>query len=318
MFRKTGASRLTAAFLTAALLAQTIFVIPAFASAKSNQYDRKLQLVTEKLYEDKETVDAVKALDKAVAIISVSDGKSRAKSFSATTGSLSASLEKVSEKAKASGITPKWLKLEVVTAVEQTKYSDFTAEVMGKRGGSFRRGISFNDYFGRVITESELNANGLIDYETGKLKLTEVNSFLKFLGKKQLDKIPSTLYIFDTASYFTENTAYAEKLTLKLDLSKYSGKEYKVLVYRNNKVEELSIDQKLIASKEIEDLVPFAVLTKKSALSQAATDIKNKVNKTVDKVKTGDTSDLLLWVEILIVAGAASAGILYWRKKKAN
>ena len=64
MFRKTGASRLTAAFLTAALLAQTIFVIPAFASAKSNQYDRKLQLVTEKLYEDKETVDAVKALDK--------------------------------------------------------------------------------------------------------------------------------------------------------------------------------------------------------------------------------------------------------------
>ncbi len=212
MFRKKGASRLTAAFLTAALLAQTIFVIPAFASAKSNQYDRKLQLVTEKLYEDKETVDAVKALDKAVAIISVSDGKSRAKSFSATTGSLSASLEKASEKAKASGITPKWLKLEVVTAVEQKKYSDFTAEVMGKRGGSFRRGIAFNDYFGRVITEGELNANGLIDYETGKLKLTEVNSFLKFLGKKQLDKIPSTLYIFDTSSYFTENTAYAEKL----------------------------------------------------------------------------------------------------------
>ena len=210
MFRKTGASKLTAAFLTAALLAQTIFVIPAFASAKSNQYDRKLQLVTERLYEDKETVDAVKALDKAVAIISVSDGKTKAKSFSATTGSLSASLENASEKAKASGITPKWLKLEVVTDIEQMKYSDFTAEVMGKRSGSFRKGIAFNDYFGRVITEAELNSNWLIDYETGKLKLKEVNSFLKFIGKKQLDKIPSTLYIFDTASYFTENTAYAE------------------------------------------------------------------------------------------------------------
>lgn len=212
MFRKKGASKLTAAFLTAALLAQTIFVIPAFASAKSNQYDRKLQLVTERLYEDKETVDAVKALDKAVAIISVSDGKTKAKSFSATTGSLSASLEKASEKAKASGITPKWLKLEVVTDVEQMKYSDFTAKTMGKRSGSFRKGIAFNDYFGRVITEAELNSNGLIDYETGKLKLKEVNSFLKFIGKKQLDKIPSTLYIFDTASYFTENTAFAEKI----------------------------------------------------------------------------------------------------------
>ena len=95
-----------------------------------------------------------------------------------------------------------------------------------------------------------------------------------------------------------------ETLKLKLDLSKYRGKDYKVLVYRNDKVEELAINQQMIASKEVEELAPFAVLAKKSILSQV--------------VKTGDTSNLLLWLGIFILAGSASAGILYWRRKKAS
>lgn len=206
--------------------------------------------------------------------------------------------------------------------------------VEGKEGMcSWTRSDSKNLRYPKILSslvlEKELTneAKGLtvkgLMHKDAKLQLTELdkkNEVYKSFQKYVEDSDKQILYCGDPMLVYEDGqpAAYAEKLTLKLDLSKYSGKDYKVLVYRNNKVEELSIDQKLIASKEIEDLVPFAVLTKKSALSQAATDIKNKVNKTVDKVKTGDTSDLLLWVGILILAGAASAGILYWRKKKAN
>ena len=45
-------------------------------------------------------------------------------------------------------------------------------------------------------------------------------------------------------------SAYEGNLNVKLDLSKYRGKGYKVLVYRNNQIEELEIDKQMIASKD--------------------------------------------------------------------
>ena len=51
---------------------------------------------------------------------------------------------------------------------------------------------------------------------------------------------------------------YEGNLNVKLDLSKYRGKGYKVLVYRNNQIEELEIDKQMIASKDVEEMVPFA------------------------------------------------------------
>ena len=76
---------------------------------------------------------------------------------------------------------------------------------------------------------------------------------------------------------------YEGNLNVKLDLSKYRGKGYKVLVYRNNQIEELEIDKQMIASKDVEEMVPFAVLAEKSEISKAVDHIK-------DTVKTGDNS----------------------------
>ena len=108
--------------------------------------------------------------------------------------------------------------------------------------------------------------------------------------------------------------AYEETLKVKLDLSKYSGKDYKVLVYRNKQVEEMAIDKQMIASKEVEELVPFVVLAKNSTSSQTGTGNNQKV----DHVRTGDTSNLFLWIGLLMAAGTVSVGILFWRKKKVN
>ena len=104
---------------------------------------------------------------------------------------------------------------------------------------------------------------------------------------------------------------YEGNLNVKLDLSKYRGKGYKVLVYRNNQIEELKIDKQMISSKEVEEMVPFAVLAEKSEISKAVDHIK-------DTVKTGDNSSVLLLLCIVVVAGSVAGGVIYWRKKKAK
>lgn len=87
-------------------------------------------------------------------------------------------------------------------------------------------------------------------------------------------------------------------------------KGYKVLVYRNNQIEELEIDKQMIASKDVEEMVPFAVLAEKSEISKAVDHIK-------DTVKTGDNSSVILLFGI-VVAGIVAGGVIYWRKKKAK
>ena len=173
-----------------------------------------------------------------------------------------------------------------------------------------------------LITEVELvNASrgltvkGMMHKDT-KLQLNELDkkndiyqAFKKYAQKT--DK--QVLYSAEpTLVYGDEQPApYEGNLNVKLDLSKYRGKGYKVLVYRNNQIEELEIDKQMIASKDVEEMVPFAVLAEKSELSKAVDHIK-------DTVKTGDNSSVILLLCIVVVAGSVAGGVIYWRKKKAR
>ncbi|MGN0404629.1 MAG: LPXTG cell wall anchor domain-containing protein [Bariatricus sp.] len=159
-----------------------------------------------------------------------------------------------------------------------------------------------------TIASKGLTVKGLMHKDT-QLQMTELdkkNEVYQAFKKYAENSDKQILYCGEPTLVYEDGqpAAYEEILKVKLELSKYRGKDYKVLVYRNDKVEEVAINQQMIASKEVEELIPFAVLTKKSILSQV--------------VKTGDTSNLFLWVGILIAAGAVSAGILFWRRKKAN
>lgn len=173
-----------------------------------------------------------------------------------------------------------------------------------------------------LITEVELvNASrgvtvkGMMHKDT-KLQLNELDkkndiyqAFKKYAEKA--DK--QVLYSAEpTLVYGDEQPApYEGNLNVKLDLSKYRGKGYKVLVYRNNQIEELEIDKQMIASKDVEEMVPFAVLAEKSELSKAVDHIK-------DTIKTGDNSSVILLLCIVVVAGSVAGGVIYWRKKKAK
>ena len=171
-----------------------------------------------------------------------------------------------------------------------------------------------------LITEVELvNASrgltvkGMMHKDT-KLQLNELDkkndiyqAFKKYAQKT--DK--QVLYSAEPTLVYEDGqpSAYEGNLNVKLDLSKYRGKGYKVLVYRNNQIEELEIDKQMIASKDVEEMVPFAVLAEKSELSKAVDHIK-------DTVKTGDNSSVILLLCIVVVAGIVAGGVIYWRKKK--
>lgn len=173
-----------------------------------------------------------------------------------------------------------------------------------------------------LITEVELvNASrgltvkGMMHKDT-KLQLNELDkkndiyqAFKKYAQKT--DK--QVLYSAEPTLVYEDGqpSAYEGNLNVKLDLSKYRGKGYKVLVYRNNQIEELEIDKQMIASKDVEEMVPFAVLAEKSELSKAVDYIK-------DTIKTGDNSSVILLLCIVVVAGSVAGGVIYWRKKKAR
>lgn len=182
------------------------FTVPASAAAKTEErYDRRMAQLVRLLERDG---DAVGESENPAVFLSVSDGTSRAVTVYAKAGSLSATLGKVLEKAKGTGLYPKWLKLDVVTKTEEISYGEFREKyAKEKRGGSFRKGIAFNDYFGRALLESQLNSGGFLSYETGGLDLEKLNTYFRENGKKQLEKIPDTLYLFETRGYFTDGHA---------------------------------------------------------------------------------------------------------------
>ena len=171
-----------------------------------------------------------------------------------------------------------------------------------------------------LITEVELvNASkgvtvkGMMHKDT-KLQLNELekkNDIYQAFKKYAQKTDKQVLYSAEPTLVYGDGqpAPYEGNLNVKLDLSKYRGKGYKVLVYRNNQIEELEIDKQMIASKDVEEMVPFAVLAEKSEISKAVDHIK-------DTVKTGDNSSVLLLFGIVVVAGIVAGGVIYWRKKK--
>jgi len=206
--------RITAAAIVMFITVQCVFALPAEAiNVTDYMYNRKYTLVTNLLRDDSETLAAIKELGRTVAFMSVSDGKCRAKVFAAQSETLSTALYSAFTRAKASGITPKWFKLDVVVSEEDVTYAKFRADNSGKYIGSMRSGIAFDKKYVAALLEAQINSAGMIDYEkTGKIDFTKVNEALKESGMTALRTVPEKFTLFRTQGYFAENTAYAMKL----------------------------------------------------------------------------------------------------------
>lgn len=195
-------------FFMAVVISVTCLCIPAAAKTLDESYDERMEQISALIADDSDTVEAVEKLGRAVVYISVSDGESRAVTVWSSTKRLSSALSKALVKAKNTGLEPKWFRVEVVTGYEKMSYSDFKTLVQGKKGSSLREGVSFKDTFGLSIPDSHINAEGMLDYETGELDLEKVNAYFKRNKKKQLTEIPESLIVFSSQSYFSDGSAY--------------------------------------------------------------------------------------------------------------
>ena len=220
----------------------------------NGRYNLKYKLVYDEFMKDTETLEEVGKLDRKVVFISVSDGEQQAKTVCGTGKKLETALERAFTKARATDVTPLWFKLDVVTRVEEKSYTDFKTAYAGSVGGSLRQGIAFNDYFGRALLETQINSNGWLSYETGELDLEAINKHFRRTGKKQLEKIPGNLYLFNTQSYFTDsiNTAY------KLTTGKFSNSGRRTYVMNKERLEAIAeVSSHYLADMVGEDGNPF-------------------------------------------------------------
>lgn len=201
-------SKRIVSFFMAMVIGVTCFCIPAAAKTPGEKYDERMEQIVGLILNDNDAVGAVERLGRAVVYISVSDGESRAHTVWSSTNRLSTALNKVLIKAKNTGIDPEWLRVEIVTGYETVSYSEFKELVKKQTGSGMRKGVSFKETFGLSIPDAHINADGMLNYETGELDLKKVNAYFKSSGKKQLAEIPENIIIFDSQSYFSDGSAY--------------------------------------------------------------------------------------------------------------
>ncbi len=209
MFRK-----LTAVFLIAVIAFSGILSVPANAAhARGSLYLARGHLLTDMLMKDTETLDAVKEMGRAVVFFSVSDGNTRAKVYSSQAKDIPTAVNNAFSRAVKSGITPKWLKLDIAVSCREITYPEFAETYKDAKQDSMREAVAFNSYCGTALLEAQINSRGMLDYTTGRLDLTKVNAELSRMGKKKLASIPGKLYLLKMQGYFAENNSYAYKLT---------------------------------------------------------------------------------------------------------
>lgn len=119
---------------------------------------------------------------------------------------------------------------------------------------------------------------------------------------------------------------YDGLLKLSVDAKKYAGKGYKLLVYRDGKVDEVTLDTDQLSSLDVEELPVFAVISSEDAQAgkDPASDPKNPAGndgkdtgaKNTASVKTADTNAVMGWSLVLLLAAVCAGGCMGYRRKR--
>ena len=137
---------------------------------------------------------------------------------------------------------------------------------------------------------------------------------------------------------------YQGSLNLQIDLAKYSGRNFRVLVYQNGAVRELTINGENLAAFEADELAPFAVLAENtdqsgnngsdnsgndgsgntgntasdsSAVKPNGGDNASSTDtKKLTSAKTGDGNHVVLWGIVFAAAAGAAVISIGCRRKK--
>lgn len=147
--------------------------------------------------------------------ISVCDGTARASVYTGTGSTVDEAwddaVERAGEALEESGLSPKWVKADVVCQSETVPAEELDRAVLASRHEFFRYGAAFDGGFQTALLEAELNGAKIYDYENGGLDLSYLNNYLKKAGRDTLEALPGSYTIFQCMGWLCDEdkTVYA-------------------------------------------------------------------------------------------------------------
>jgi len=184
-------------------------------------FSEKIELIYKTIFTEKypdnsfaELFDPSELNSRYVTFISITDKTQRAKVITGNgispEKSWESALENSEEYIKNGGMSPVWIKVDIVDSMEAIKYSNLPDIVRPFRSEFFRKGISLDKEFDVAFMETEINGNKLLDYEKRQLDISNINIYLETFGRRKIDDISDEIILFTTLGWFCdeENNIY--------------------------------------------------------------------------------------------------------------
>lgn len=146
--------------------------------------------------------------------LSISDGNSAAKVFHTSGTDARNAYDKAIETALdyvySNGLAAKYVRVDFVNNIKEVKAEEFPDKVTEQSewyGEYYRHGVAFDENFETAVTDAELNANDIIDYDGDKnIKLVYLNKYLLMNGDEEIDALPAVYRVFTLTGYFYDGT----------------------------------------------------------------------------------------------------------------
>lgn len=143
-----------------------------------------------------------------VVFFSVCDGTCRASVYHASGDTLQAAWDACAKRTdseiEANGLTPLWVKADVVVSARSLTQEQLHTELLDTRSESFRWGLCLDEGFDQALLEEELNATRGYSYDDGMVELAYLNAYLQKTGRQPLEELPAQLTVFATNAWFCD------------------------------------------------------------------------------------------------------------------
>ena len=174
-------------------------------------FNEKMNLLKEAYSKNEEFSNFKNNQKEPIIILSVCNNEEQAIVRSEKSSSFYSSYHSVKNKIKqyikTNTYSPELVKIDFAIDIQEFSMEDFETELASlEQEYEFLYGIilSYQNREDIILTEPELNANNIIDYENCELNLKNLNTYLNFREEKTVTSLPTTLKVFTTISYFCD------------------------------------------------------------------------------------------------------------------
>lgn len=174
----------------------------------THEYSEKINLIKKSYKANIETEQ--KNSENTIAIVSISDIKTKAIVKSKIGSSFDDAIKLLNEEINSyidkNNYDVEWVKLDIIKDVKQISLEELKNEISNlKYQNTYRNGIVLTyDDRDIILTEAELNSNGIIDYANCEIDINKLNDYLKSFDFNEINEIPDKIKRFETTSYFCD------------------------------------------------------------------------------------------------------------------